>query len=130
MDQESLDKSFQYYLARARRIESLGYEYILVPAPAKQTIYKHGVAERDRKFISRLVTRLRSHGVHALDLTEVFLKHKDVGIYIPTDTHWNAEGTRLAAAEIARYLRTLVREKKIAVDLKGGEESRTASSGN
>jgi hypothetical protein len=49
-------------------------------------------------------------GIPLLDLTPVFQENFEAGhnLYFPDDSHWNAAGHELAAAELAKFMRERV----------------------
>ena len=63
-----------------------------------------------RNFIPALVAALRATGVEAVDLTTVFLRERDRGLYFLSDTHWNATGSAIAAREISRQVLAIERD--------------------
>ena len=103
-----------------RQLDLAGVELILVPVPAKATIYPDKFAvslhvpaplspetgETDRAFYKVL----EENGIRVLDLTDPFLTARAGGLeplYCRQDTHWAPEGIRIAAKEIAGRIKGL-----------------------
>lgn len=100
-----LDKVVAAVEVNHRILSERGITYVLVPVPASQTLYAPDVDGFTRSFIPRLCQRLRDRGIHAVDLATALEAHKHQGLFTPTDTHWNGQGTAVASRELAAYLR-------------------------
>ncbi|MFH1033954.1 MAG: hypothetical protein V1806_05550 [Pseudomonadota bacterium] len=100
-----LERAVKVVQATQRLLQARGITYVFLPVPSAQTLYAADVDPFTRVFISRLTQRLRQEGIHTLDLTVPFQAHKGQGLFLNTDTHWNGKGSRLAARELATYLR-------------------------
>jgi alginate O-acetyltransferase complex protein AlgJ len=105
-----------------RQLQKLNIHLVVVPIPAKATIYPdrldpHYEVSRG-PFVNvdndRWFRRLRDSGVDAVDLTPLFWSHRnDAGVeplFYPADTHWTDRGKRLAAGAIASHLTPLLTE--------------------
>ncbi len=87
-----------------RQLDQLGIPLILVPVPAKATIYPQQLpfaaapGQQDRAFLAQL----RRDGVEVLDLESLFTAHREeADLYLRTDTHWSPAGIALAAEALA-----------------------------
>ena len=109
MTQEKLDGVLATIVQRAQILKKRGIEYLYVPIPSKQTIYKEDVDEFTRQYIPILVKELKKLGVNAIDLTQPFLDRKDEGLYLPYDTHWNKKGAEIAAKVVAQQVTSIPR---------------------
>lgn len=106
------------------QLDEAGIELLLVPVPAKATIYPEMISDRaaaanapgqqrvdvhHRQFYDLL----ESKGVRVLDLTPLFLEQKngaaaaagDGFLYCRQDTHWSGRACVLAARRIAEEIR-------------------------
>ncbi len=87
--------------------EENGAKFLFVVAPNKNSIYPEMMPSRyimntEARDIDRLYDALELCGVDYLDLREVLTKAKaDKTVYHKRDTHWNAEGARIALEAIA-----------------------------
>ena len=102
-----------------RQLDRAGIELILVPVPAKVTVYPDMASPSVRLRAGQTPPRLdvydyafcqllQAKGVHVLDLAPTFLRHRAAGgtlLYYKTDTHWTPTGCALAASEIAGQVR-------------------------
>jgi hypothetical protein len=100
-----LERAVAYVEANQKLLAQRGIAYVFLPVPASQTLYAEDVDPFTRAFIPQLVQRLREKGIATLDLAGPFQENKGQGLFLPTDTHWNDKGTRIAARELAAYLR-------------------------
>lgn len=89
---------------RSRILERLGYRYLVVPIPAKQTIYKPSKDPITREFLPSLVSNLVAAEVNVVDLVPAFVEHKREQLFFRYDSHWNPAGADLAAKEISRWI--------------------------
>ncbi len=96
-----------------RQLESQGVELLMVPVPAKATIYPEYLPAdlsspmTEASAAQEFLQRLRQSGVSVLDLTETYLAAKSEGdrLYCQQDTHWSPRGVRLAAQQIADWVK-------------------------
>jgi len=100
------------------QLTQAGVELILMPVPAKAAIYPDklldapapkpddpSVAGADDEFLKSCV----QHGVKVLDLAPVFQAARadeTVPLYCRTDSHWSCRGCEVAAALLAKDIRT------------------------
>jgi alginate O-acetyltransferase complex protein AlgJ len=81
---------------------SRGIHFIFVPIPNKETLFYRVLGTRRPVFLKELVARLRRLNVETVDTQEPFEQAFEKGIllYQEDDTHWNAEGVKIAASLI------------------------------
>src|SRR6266446_2333604 len=96
------------------QLKKRGIELLLVPVPPKAAIYPEKIVpqfntgEDAAPFLHRFYDELRSGGVDVLDLSPIFLQHRDSErgeVFCETDTHWSGYGCVLAAERIAEKVR-------------------------
>ena len=96
------------------QLKKRGIELLLVPVPPKAAVYPEKIVpqfnpgEDAAPFLHRFSDELRSRGVDVLDLTPIFLQHRDSErgeAFCKTDTHWSGYGCVLAAERIAERVR-------------------------
>ncbi len=96
------------------QLKKRGIELLLVPVPPKAAIYPEKIVpqfntgEDAAPFLHRFYDELRSRGVDVLDLSPIFLQHRDSergDVFCKTDTHWSGYGCVLAAERIAEKVR-------------------------
>ena len=94
------------------QLDTVGIDLIVVPIPAKATIYPEMISEytntiRTDKHHIKFYDILHKHGVNVLDLTDLFLKHRytDSGLlYCKHDTHWSSFACVITAKEIVKRI--------------------------
>lgn len=97
-----------------RQLETRGIRLLLVPVPAKATIYQDRLGLETQpdaypKTLDELYSALRREKVDVLDLHECFTSARREGgpdLYCHQDTHWSPRACELAAKEIARHCGT------------------------
>jgi hypothetical protein len=103
----------------ASRLEQAGLTFVVVLVPRKYTVYQPLLIEEDPLpadqlggTLIRLEQQIRDAGIPVVNLTAAFRAHAGRELdhvrylYRRDDAHWNARGIGVAAAEIARGLRT------------------------
>src|ERR1700676_3388926 len=90
-------------------------ELLLVPVPPKAAIYPEKVVPQFRAgnedaapYLHQFYDELRAKGVEVVDLTTVFLKHRETEhgpAFCKIDSHWSGSGCVLAAQTIADRVR-------------------------
>jgi hypothetical protein len=103
----------------ASRLEQAGLTFVVVLVPRKYTVYQPLLIEEDPLpadqlggTLIRLEQQIRDAGIPVVNLTAAFRAHAGRELdhvrylYWRDDAHWNARGIGVAAAEIARGLRT------------------------
>src|SRR5207245_10719999 len=92
------------------QLKKRGIELLLVPVPPKAAIYPEKIVpqfnsgEDAAPFLHRFYDVLRSRGVDVLDLSPIFLQHRDSergDVFCKTDTHRSGYGCVLAAERVA-----------------------------
>lgn len=81
--------------------------FVLMVAPDKLTAYSHELPTTDGAHISKLteLAALNPQTMPRLDLAlSQAISQGKQDIYLPDDTHWGAEGHRLAAASVLAFL--------------------------
>ena len=86
-------------------LRRMGIRFIFLPIPNKENIY-HDLLPSKKKpvFLARLIEKLNEEGIETIDLQSVFdeiYRKRGPVLYPPDDSHWNAEGIRIAAALLA-----------------------------
>jgi alginate O-acetyltransferase complex protein AlgJ len=103
----------------AEQLGARGVALIFMPVPVRPLVYPESVlgAERLRGITPvpylfsdqvAFIAALRERGVRAIDLTPIFLAHRDdphAPIFVPSESHWTGLGTVLAAREVAASVR-------------------------
>jgi len=96
-----------------RQLQEQGVKLLLVPVPAKASIYPGRLIEgassqpRTDQVLQDFYQLLRHEGVDVLDLTDAFIEHRDHEkgpLFCLQDTHWSGVGCVVAAREVARAL--------------------------
>ena len=99
-----------------RQLQKRGITLYFVPVPAKAIVYpdklkgsrvKAGGRRLD-DYHERFYALLRSAGVNVVDLTPLFLAHRNDGdgpVYCKTDTHWSGLACELAAGDLAKKIK-------------------------
>lgn len=99
--------------------DKAGVELILVPVPAKATIYPDFISEKITMENDKPAPRLdvfheayykvlRDKGINVIDLTPAFLEHRDDAdglLYCKTDTHWSGLACVLTAQLLAEQIK-------------------------
>lgn len=98
-----------------RQLRDRGADLLVVPVPVKPTIHPEKLSRRFRASdapvhnasFSDFLEELSREGVPALDLAPAFVawKSPERPLYLATDTHWTPETVRVAASEIAGWIR-------------------------
>lgn len=88
-------------------------ELVFMPVPGSYTLY-HRFVNNDAYdgFLPRLCDAVERKGTRTVRLYEVFRDSGEI-LYLPTDTHWNARGARLAVEEAARVVTDPARSRRI-----------------
>lgn len=112
-----------------RQLKERGVYLLLVPVPAKVSIYPGhldagfaGQDERWHNYHKEFYSLLADHGIDVLDLYEPFKawteEHEEL-LYCRTDTHWSGHGVALAAQEISQRIRERIgapQEKRLTLN--------------
>jgi alginate O-acetyltransferase complex protein AlgJ len=94
---------------------SIGVEFIYLPAPNKETIYfrEAGISEQP-PYIEVLHKELSARNIACVNTVRLFNQYRSIHsnmLYHYDDTHWNATGIRIAAQECLRVIDSLVGHK-------------------
>ncbi len=92
-------------------LKALGVELLLVPVPAKATIYPEKFNDKvDVKTVPSMTdfyAKLKAAGVNVLDLEILFkeerAKNPDKQLYCASDSHWSPYACQLVAKKVADY---------------------------
>ena len=95
------------------RLASRGVRLLVIPIPAKPSIYPELLALRPlpggvlrQTHTQELIARLRQEGVETVDLLDPLLRwHREGAGYLQRDTHWSASAARRAAGLVAQRIR-------------------------
>lgn len=83
---------------RRRVVEALGYDYLAMIIPSRQTIYRPVTAETDAQVRGeRIASMLEEGGFPLVNLFPTFVTDMGPELYFRYDTHWNSRGQALAA---------------------------------
>lgn len=120
----SEDQAARYFSWLASKLGQENLELLVALVPQKFTVYRPLLLhpepgpEESVRYLDRLEQRLRATGIPVVNLTATFRAAAaaalDRGSYIywRDDTHWNARGIALAAAEIARVWQKMARQRR------------------
>ena len=87
-----------------------GIRFIFLPIPNKENIYYRDLGTSKPVFLEKLIGELQDLGVEVVDTQSVFdqiTNQTSIHLYHRDDTHWNAEGVKMAA----ELLEDLIRKK-------------------
>lgn len=83
---------------RRQVIEGLGYAYLAMIIPARQTVYAPPLAKAEAmERGTRIAARLEAGDFPLVNLFPAFRSERGRDLYFRYDTHWNPAGQRLAA---------------------------------
>ena len=112
--QQEIDKLRTIYKARAKYLNQMGINYLIVSVPSKESVYPEYYSPRFRKisetnrFLQFVEEVAQEVDIPVLDLTPRLLEAKsryDEPLYIKTDSHWNDLGAYEGYLEIIENLR-------------------------
>lgn len=108
--EEKLNRSVQTIKAYQNLFNHRGIRFIFLPIPNKETILYESLGPPRPVFLKQLVARLKQSGVQTVDTKEAFKKAFQNGafLYQKDDTHWNADGVKIAAGSKGNPPRRLV----------------------
>jgi alginate O-acetyltransferase complex protein AlgJ len=100
------------------QLDKAGVELLMVPVPAKATIYPEAISDtvapatdaappRLDVYHQEFFALLRDNGIPVLDLTDEFLAHRadaEGALYCRQDSHWSGRAVQFAAQRIAARL--------------------------
>jgi alginate O-acetyltransferase complex protein AlgJ len=86
-------------------LRKMGIRFIFLPIPNKENIYHDLIPSKKRSvFLSQLMKSLKEEGIETIDLLSAYdevYRRKGPVLYPPDDSHWSAEGVRIAAGLLA-----------------------------
>jgi alginate O-acetyltransferase complex protein AlgJ len=86
-------------------LRKMGIRFIFLPIPNKENIYHDLIPSKKKPvFLTQLTKTLKEEGIETIDLQSAFdevYRKKGPVLYLPDDTHWSAEGVRIAAGLLA-----------------------------
>jgi alginate O-acetyltransferase complex protein AlgJ len=98
-----------------KQLKARGIDLLVVPVPPKAAIYPEKIlpgfdlrTDDSAPVLHKFYGELRATGIDVLDLTPLFVQHRDDkrgGIFCKTDSHWSGVGCALAAQAIAEKVR-------------------------
>jgi hypothetical protein len=104
------------------QLKQHGIELLLVPVPPKATIYPEKIVPQFRAatedtapYLRQFYDELRAKGVEVVDLTKVFLQHRETEhgpVFCKIDSHWSGSGCVLAAQTIAERVRNKIKSSE------------------
>ena len=89
-------------------LQDRGIRFIFLPIPEKETFFHESLGLEAPRFLDRLNSKLEEMGVETIDLRPAFvdaLQRSSLLPYQKDDTHWSAEGVRIAAGLIEARVR-------------------------
>ncbi len=91
---------------RRRVVEGLGYHYLAMIIPARQTVYEPAAAKREAlERGTRIAEQLEARGYPLVNLFPSFRSERGPDFYFRYDTHWNPLGQQHAAAMVVADIR-------------------------
>ncbi len=110
MSDEDIDAAADFLLGMYSDATDIGAKFLFVCAPNKNSIYSEMMPSRyimstGEGNLDRLYSALDERNVPYLDLRPILIEAKSSQlVYHKRDTHWNAEGARIAVEAIANKL--------------------------
>jgi hypothetical protein len=106
-DGKPTDEIIRIMEKRRRIVERLGYRYLAVIIPSRQTVYAPPlVPEGTRERGTRIAAALEQRDFPLVNLFPLFRTESGRDYYFRYDTHWNAQGARVAAELTAARIRS------------------------
>ena len=89
-------------------LKRMGIRFIFMPIPNKENIYHDLIPSKKKPlFLAQLIRTLRQEGIETIDLQSAFddaYRERGPVVYQPDDSHWSAEGVRIAAELLGRAI--------------------------
>lgn len=104
---ETVDRAVERLKEFDRAVRESGFRFVVLPVPNKENIYHDLIEGANRpEFLNQLLAQARAAGIETVDVQPAFREAKERGamLYHLDDTHWNAEGVRVAASVLAKAL--------------------------
>jgi len=100
ISQETLDIIVQRIKTYKKVLNEKGIRFIFFPLPDKKTIYWKELSFEEKPiFLERLIPKLKAEEIEVLDVEGNFKKvseENNILVYHTDDSHWNAEGVKVA----------------------------------
>lgn len=109
---EKIRNSAEIIASYARIFRDRGIRFIFLPIPDRENFHYKYLPVKNIKepmFLNKLIPELRAKGVEVIDVQKAFEEASDqrnILLYQTDDSHWNADGVKLAADLIEKRLRT------------------------
>jgi len=106
----TLDQSIQRTSSYAAALKERGVRFIFLPIPNKENIYHDLLPIRGKPvFLDQLIEALTLQGVETLNIQKGFEEARRDGesLYIADDSHWNENGSKIAARLAAEQIRSV-----------------------
>jgi alginate O-acetyltransferase complex protein AlgJ len=86
---------------------SKGIRFIFLPIPNKENIYYEYLGTQKPVFLENLIKKLRELNVEVVDTQKAFDNSamRSISLYHRDDTHWNAEGVKVAAETLEELIK-------------------------
>lgn len=114
VSEETFEKAMGTIRSYHEAIRSRGIRFIFLPIPEKENIFHEHLQTPKPLFLGRLIAELKRQGVEVIDTQRVFdtaYQRDNILLYHTDDTHWNANGVKLAAKLVHHQI-----EKKEWID--------------
>ncbi len=100
-----LEQAGSDIIRRAKQFKKLGYTYIFLPIPVKQTFYLDDLDDFTRSYLDKLTQRLRDGGVKTMNFRHYWEKEKGKRLFIKGDTHWSPHAVDITVREFIKNFR-------------------------
>lgn len=104
---EERDKVIQVIKGYHNALRERGIRFIFLPIPNKESLFYELLNIPKPTFLGEVIERLKDEGIEVIDTQQAFeetYRRDHLLLYQSDDTHWNAEGVRLAAQLILRLI--------------------------
>jgi hypothetical protein len=96
---DKLDRAIDIIKSYNDILNSKGIRFIFLPIPEKENIFHEYLHTEKPVFLEHLIFSLKEMGIEVVDTQKAFEEafNDNVLLYHTDDTHWNANGVRVAA---------------------------------
>lgn len=104
---EKLEKAIEVIKSYHGAITDRGIRFIFLPIPEKENIFHELLLTKRPSFLEQLISELRREGIETVDSLKAFeeaYQDKQVLLYHTDDTHWNANGVKVAAVLVKNWI--------------------------
>lgn len=111
---EKLEKAIGVIKSYHDIITNRGIRFIFLPIPEKENIFHESLLTKRPVFLEQLISGLKRQGIETVDTLKTFeeaYQKKQMLLYHTDDTHWNANGVKVAAELVKDWV-----EKKAKID--------------